>query len=45
VMTGLSKGKYQLTVKDSLQDPFGQALDGKGEGKAGGDYVYVFEVV
>lgn len=40
----LSPGKYQLTIKDSLKDSFGQALDGKGVGKAGGDYIYQFEV-
>lgn len=41
----LKPGKYQLTVKDSLQDPFGQALDGKATGTAGGNYVEVFEIV
>lgn len=40
----LKPGKYQLTVKDSLKDPFGQALDGKGTGTAGSDFVYEFEV-
>ena len=40
----MAPGKYQLTLKDSLQDPFGQALDGKGTGSAGSDYVHDFEV-
>lgn len=40
----LKPGKYQLTIKDSLEDPFGQAIDGKGTGAAGGDFIYVFDV-
>lgn len=42
-IANLSPGKYQLTIKDSLKDPFGQALDGDANGAAGGNYVYVFE--
>lgn len=44
VLQDLDVGKYQLTVKDSLKDPFGQAIDGKGTGAAGGNFVYTFEV-
>lgn len=40
----LKPGKYQLTIKDTLQDPFGQAIDGTGQGIAGGNYIYLFEI-
>lgn len=45
VLPKLNPGKYQLTVKDTLQDPFGQPLDGKGSGTPGGDYVKIFDIV
>jgi len=44
IIPEMNPGKYQLVLKDSLKDPFGQSLDGKGEGKAGSNFVYEFEV-
>jgi len=44
VLPILSNGKYQLTVKDSLKDPFSQAIDGNADGNAGGNFVYEFEI-
>lgn len=44
VVPEIKPGKYQLTVKDSLKDPFGQSLDGKATGKAGGNYTFKFTI-
>lgn len=41
----LSAGSYRLVAKASqLRDPFGLALDGNGDGKAGDDYAVSFKV-
>ncbi len=40
----LTAGKYQLTIKGDLKDPFGQAIDGQGKGVAGTDYVVSFQI-
>ena len=41
---GLSEGVYRLTVKDSITDPTGNALDGDANGAAGGDWSRDFVV-
>jgi len=41
----LAKGEYRLVASAScLRDPFGQALDGNGDGVAGDDFVFDFAV-
>ncbi len=41
----LPAGSYEFVASsDSLKDPFGQALDGDRDGKAGGDFIHKFEV-
>lgn len=41
----LPAGSYEFVASsDSLKDPFGQALDGDRDGKAGGNFVHKFEV-
>ena len=38
----LGYGHYQLTVSSTLTNPFGEALDGDGDGTGGDDYVHEF---
>ena len=41
----LPAGSYEFVASaDSLKDPFGQALDGDRDGKAGGNFVHKFDV-
>ncbi len=41
----LQRGLYRFTAKSGgLTDPFGRAIDGDGDGTAGGDFVRVFGV-
>lgn len=40
----LIKGKYRIIAKSTIQDPFGQGLDGNGDGVGGDDYSIDFVV-
>jgi subtilisin family serine protease len=41
----LAEGHYQFVAKDTLVNPFGVALDGDGDGIAGGRFVSAFSVI
>lgn len=40
----LDNGTYQVTLRDSILDPFGNPLDGDGDGLPGGDWVNLLTV-
>ncbi len=42
VPAGLANGPYQFTAKSTITDPFGQALDGNGDGTGGDAFVTRF---
>jgi hypothetical protein len=41
----LPEDRYRFIIKDTLVDPFGQALDGDADGSPGGDFVREFTVI
>lgn len=41
----LTGGKYRFTAKDTIADPFGQALDGNNDGVAGGAFTETFTYI